>query len=350
MFSMHRSPRSANSTLDVYLDEIRDDALLSAAEERTLAEAIARGDRNAKTRLIQANLRLVVRVARDYIGRGLPLDDLIGEGNLGLIRAASEYDPRFGTRFSTYASYWIKQAIRAALTNTAATIRLPAHMVTLLQKWRRVERQLRRELGCEPTRDQIAASLELSDAQIMLVEHALTAGRIRRESTAADDSSGWSPDEFSDFREPPDAALEALDERNELSRRLDRLDDRERMVVSLRFGLEGDAPLTLKEIGRRLGVTREWVRKIELRAVAKLDDSNDDSSAALPSTPAPRRSPIRARRVRADVGAGDSRLTRGLFDSARFKVSSTAGVVAKLTPVPPTMPSTPPTSPNRAKP
>ncbi|GAC1334724.1 MAG: RNA polymerase sigma factor RpoD/SigA [Isosphaeraceae bacterium] len=303
MVPMQLSRRAANSTLDVYLDEIRDDALLTAAEERPLADAIARGDRNAKSRLIQANLRLVVRVARDYAGRGLPLDDLIGEGNLGLIRAASEYDPRFGTRFSTYASYWIKQAIRAALTNTAATIRLPAHMVTLLQKWRRVERQLRRELGCEPTRDQIAASLDLTEAQIVLVERALTAGQIRRESSAADDTYGWSPDDLSDFRDAPDAALEALDERSDLSRRLDRLDARERMVISLRYGLEGDAPLTLKELGRRLGVTREWVRKIELRAVAKLDDSAENSAADTPTpTSSPsRRSTIRARRVRADA-------------------------------------------------
>src|SRR6185312_16527114 len=110
-----------------------------------LAEAIARGDRDARTRMIRANLRLVVKIARDYVGRGLVLDDLIGEGNLGLIRAAEEYNPSFGTRFSTYASYWIKQAIRHALTNTTATIRLPAHMVGLLSKWRKAERALTRE-------------------------------------------------------------------------------------------------------------------------------------------------------------------------------------------------------------
>lgn len=303
MVPMPLSKQAANSTLDVYLEDIRDDALLTAAEERSLAEAIARGDRLAKSRLIQANLRLVVRIARDYAGRGLPLDDLIGEGNLGLIRAAAEYDPRFGTRFSTYASYWIKQAIRSALTNTAATIRLPAHMVTLLQKWRRVERQLRRELGCEPSREQIAASLDLTEAQIVLVEHALNAGQIRRESSSADDARGWSPDDLSDFRDAPEVALEALDERLELARRLERLDDRERMVISLRYGLEGKAPLTLKEIGRRLGVTREWVRKIELRAVAKLDDSASTTLKAEADPSPPRRSSIRAPRVRPSVAA-----------------------------------------------
>ncbi len=114
--------------------------MLTAAEECPLAEAIARGDKDARSRMIQANLRLVVKIARDYVGRGMILEDLIGEGNLGLIRAAEEFQPRFGTRFSTYAAYWIKQSIRHALINTTSTIRLPAHMVGLLTKWRRSER------------------------------------------------------------------------------------------------------------------------------------------------------------------------------------------------------------------
>ena len=146
--------------------------MLTAAEECELAEAIARGDRDARTRMIEANLRLVVKIARDYVGRGIALDDLIGEGNLGLIRAAEEFDPRFGTRFSTYASYWIKQAIRHALINTTSTIRLPAHMVGLLTKWRRAERSLCRELRRTPTFEEIAASLGLSETQKTLVAQA----------------------------------------------------------------------------------------------------------------------------------------------------------------------------------
>src|SRR3954451_24945123 len=149
------------NTLNLYLREIKDGPLLSAAEERELAEAIARGDRVARARMIQANLRLVVKIARDYLGRGMVLDDLIGEGNLGLIRAAEEFNPRFGTRFSTYASYWIKQGIRHALTNTAATIRLPAHMVTLLSKWRKAERAMYRDLGRMPGFDEVADALGL---------------------------------------------------------------------------------------------------------------------------------------------------------------------------------------------
>src|SRR5262249_1622448 len=150
------------TTLQLYLRAIKDDALLTAAEECALAEAIAHGDTASRSRMIQANLRLVVKIARDYVGRGIVLDDLIGEGNLGLIRAAEEFDPRCGTRFSTYASYWIKQAIRHALINTTSTIRLPAHMVGLLTKWRRAERTLCRDEGRAPTFDEVASYLRLS--------------------------------------------------------------------------------------------------------------------------------------------------------------------------------------------
>ena len=278
-------PTSLNTGgMDLYLREIRDDSLLSAAEECSLAVAIKAGDKDARSRMIRANLRLVVKIARDYAGRGMLLDDLIGEGNLGLIRAAEDFDPRFGTRFSTYASYWIKQAIRHALTNTTATIRLPAHMVTLLSKWRKAERSLTRELGQAPTFDQIAVTLGLSDAQRDLVERARRASQLRLEG--GDEESGWTPDDASDDREGPDAAIEADDERRHLLRRLDRLDDRERTIVSLRFGLEGNSPMTLKEVGRRLGVTREWVRKIEVRAVKKLEA---DAPAPKADAPKPRR-------------------------------------------------------------
>ena len=288
------------STLNTYLREIRDASLLSAAEERSLAEAIAQGDSDARARMIQANLRLVVKIAREYVGRGMSLDDVIGEGNLGLIRAAEEYDPRFGTRFSTYASYWIKQAIRHALINTTATIRLPAHMVGLLTKWRRAERALTKEFGCPPTSDQVAVSLGLSDSQKGLVEKAKRARHLRLESGGGEDGRSWSPDESPANRESPDAVLEADDEREDLLRRLDRLDARERAILALRFGLEGEVPLTLKEVGRRLGVTREWVRKIEIRAVRKLDDGDEDDDLAAPATATARKSPPRRARAADD--------------------------------------------------
>jgi RNA polymerase primary sigma factor len=258
--------------LQIYLQDIKDDSLLTADEERELAAAIARGDKDARKRMIEANLRLVVKIARDYLGRGIALDDLVGEGNLGLIRATQEFDPRFGTRFSTYASYWIKQAIRHALINTTATIRLPAHMVGLLTRWRRAERVLYRDLRRVPTFEEIATQLGLSEMQKTLVARALQARQLKLENSLAGDLNHWSPEEAVDGRAAPESSLEAEDERARLRSRLNRLDARERVILSWRYGLEGTSPLTLKEIGRRLGVTREWVRKIELRAVRKLDD------------------------------------------------------------------------------
>jgi RNA polymerase primary sigma factor len=281
--------------LQSYFRDINQISLLSPVEERDLAEAIARGDRDARGRMIQANLRLVVKIARDYLGRGMVLDDLIGEGNLGLIRAAEDYDPRFGTRFSTYASYWIKQAIRHALINTTATIRLPAHMYGLLTKWRRAERLLSRGRGCAPSFDDVASHLGLSETQKELVAKAHRARQIKLESSLGDEEGSWSLDESTDSGEGMEDTLEVTDERAEMLQRMDRLDDRERLVLTLRYGLAGEMPQTLKEIGLRLGVTREWVRKIELRAIAKLADAAAPSSAVSFERPArpksrPRRS------------------------------------------------------------
>ena len=272
--------RTKNSTvsnsLQVYLREIKDESLLTAAEECSLAEAIARGDLDARARMIQANLRLVVKIALDYSGRGMVLEDLIGEGNLGLIRAAEEFQPRFGTRFSTYASYWIKQAIRHALINTTPTIRLPAHMVGLLTKWRRAERTLYRKWGRVPTFEDLSTFLGLSETQKSLVAKAQRARHLKLESGIGSGSGHWSPEELGNRYEPVESMMEAEEDRQMLLRRLERLELRERTVLALRYGLEGELPLTLKEIGRRLGVTREWVRKIEIRAVHRLHNDEDD--------------------------------------------------------------------------
>jgi RNA polymerase primary sigma factor len=319
------------TSLQTYLQEIKDDALLTAAEERELAVAIARGDKDARKRMIEANLRLVVKIARDYVGRGIGIDDLIGEGNLGLIRAAEEFDPRFGTRFSTYASYWIKQAIRHALINTTATIRLPAHMVGLLTRWRRAERSLCRELRRSPSFEEVATLLGLSEAQKTLVSNAQRARQLKLESGMTGDVNRWSPEESIDRSAAPESALEAEDERALLLSRLDRLDDRERTILSLRYGLEGALPLTLKEIGRRLGVTREWVRKIEVRAVRKLDDREPDAprrgARRLPRramTPAPQAvptmSPMATSRPRSYAPA-----SRGRADGVRAASRAAAG-------------------------
>jgi RNA polymerase primary sigma factor len=295
---------SAANSLQVYLREIRDESLLNAAEEHALADAIARGDKDARTRMIQANLRLVVKIAREYVGRGMVLEDLIGEGNLGLIRATEEFEPRFGTRFSTYASYWIKQAIRHALINTTSTIRLPAHMVGLLTKWRRAERALCRDMGRAPSFDEVASLLGLSEAQKVLVAKACQARQLKLESTIAMEPGRPSASASTDQNTAPDALLEAADERRILLARMERLDVRERTILALRYGLEGERPLTLKEIGGRLSLTREWVRKIELRAVRKLDENYEKGqTAGATRSPRPRstRQPSRAQASQIDT-------------------------------------------------
>jgi RNA polymerase primary sigma factor len=267
-----RDSSQPTSSLDLYLREIQFDALLTPAEETALALAIARGDQDAKARMIRANLRLVVKIARDYLNRGLSLEDLIGEGNLGLIRACQEFNPSYNVRFCTYAAHWIKQAIRHALTNTTATIRLPAHMVGILGRWRRAERTLTRELGRPPRHEELARSLGLTASQRELVAHALRSTHLSHDGGSGDEDDSWCSDEAPAPYSPPEAALEAAEDRRELSRRLERLDDRERAILTLRYGLGGGTPMTLRDVGRKLGVTREWVRKIELRAVRKLDD------------------------------------------------------------------------------
>lgn len=266
--------------LQTYFQDINEVSLLTADDERRLAGAIAMGDEAARARMISANLRLVVRIARDYQGRGMSLDDLIGEGNLGLIRAAKEFDPDFGTRFSTYAGYWIKQPIRHSLINTATTIRLPAHMIGLLTKWRRAERALTRDLGRSPGFDEIADHLELTSMQRSLVAKARRANQVKLESAAAEEDDYWAPDHSVDPADEPGVEVELHDDRADLARRMEVLDDRERFVLHHRYGLGGSPILTLKEIGERLGITREWVRKLELRAVRKLDGSQPAPAVA----------------------------------------------------------------------
>ena len=244
---------------------------LSRDEERELAEAVAAGDRAARDRLIRANLGLVVTIARRLLGRGLDLDDLVGEGNLGLIRAAEEFDPCVGTRFSTYAVYWIKQAIRDALIRTTAAIRVPDRVVGLLTKWRRAERALGGELGRPPRFDEIASCLGLSETRKLLVARALDAGRFLPTGGRGVGADYRLSDEVADQQGPAEERVEAEDERAVAWRLIRRLGTRERAILMLRYGLEGEI-LTLEQIGRRLGVTRERVRKLEARALRKLGE------------------------------------------------------------------------------
>jgi len=243
---------------------------LSRDEEREVAALIAGGDQAARNRLVLANLGLVITIARKYQGHGLALDDLVGEGNLGLIRAAGDFDPDYGTRFSTYAGYWVRQAIRDALINRTATIRLPAHMVRLLSRWKRAEQYLCQEKKCPPSFDEVAAYLGLTQSEQKLVQRAQHTFRVKHESGIQADQDDWSSDEPFNAYPRTDDSVRTQEDREDLASRMRCLDERELRVLKFRFGLGGESPLTLKEVGKHMGLTKEWIRVIEQRALRKL--------------------------------------------------------------------------------
>jgi RNA polymerase primary sigma factor len=261
------------SPLETYLREINETALLSADEEKDLARRIGEGDTESRDRMVRANLRLVVNIARGYTGKGLALQDLIEEGNLGLLRAVEGFDPNMNTRFSTYASYWIKQSIKRALVNTAKTIRIPAYMVELLAKWRRATNKLTDELGRPPTPEEIAKLLGLPKKKLNIIKKAI---RVYNSVPQADQGDqGWSIEEMlMDGRaKTPDDEMVDSDDLKHVMILLDKMDIREATVLRMRFGLNDEEPKTLKEIGECLGLTRERVRQIESEALAKLNES-----------------------------------------------------------------------------
>jgi len=259
------------SWLDTYFREIDQTPLLKADEERQLAYRIRdNGDIVARDQMVRANLRLVVNIARSYVGKGLTLPDLIEEGNLGLLRAVEGFDPTMNTRFSTYASYWIKQAIRRALVNTAKTIRIPVHMVELLSKWNRAQLQLQDKLGRTPTPEEVARSVGLPKKKVASIQKAIKVSTL---ATPPDgDQDGWSIDEMlQDGRSrAPDSDMVETDDREHVLGLLGKMDPREATVLRLRFGIDNQDPMTLKQIGECLGLTRERVRQIESEALTKL--------------------------------------------------------------------------------
>lgn len=278
-----RPVQALQTPLETYLREINETALLSAEEEQALAERIGQGDVRARDRMVRANLRLVVNIARGYTGKGLSLPDLIEEGNLGLLRAVEGFDPAMGTRFSTYASYWIKQSIKRALINSAKTIRIPAYMVELLSKWRRANARLTEELGRTPTPEEIARVLGLPRKKLPIIKKAI---RIYNSTPQTDQAeAGWSLGEMvMDERvKTPEDELVENDVLKHVLSMMETMDPREATVLRMRFGLDDMEPHTLKEIGEQLGLTRERVRQIETEALSKLGDGLRDPREREPA-------------------------------------------------------------------
>jgi RNA polymerase primary sigma factor len=257
-------------SLRLYLRSIGRVELLTAEEEISLAQRIEKGDMVAKRHMVEANLRLVVSIAKGYLGRGLGFLDLIQEGSLGLIRAVEKFDYRRGYKFSTYATWWIRQAVTRAIADKARTIRIPVHMVEKLNRVAHVERQLVQRLGREPEPKEIAAELKITVREVRDILR-VAQMPVSLEKPVGDEDESELGDFVADDQteEPFDAATENL-QREDIQRALDALPERERQVIELRYGLRGHEPLTLEEVGRAFGVTRERIRQIENNTLKKL--------------------------------------------------------------------------------
>lgn len=268
----------SDDSVRLYLREIGKIPLLNAEEELTLAQRVVAGDKKAKDKMAEANMRLVVSIAKRYSGRGLDFLDLIQEGNTGLLRAVEKFDPDKGFKFSTYATWWIRQAITRAIADQARTIRIPVHMVETINKLLRTQRRMTQELNREPTIEELAKELEMEPEK---VEYVI---KIKQDITSLDAGVGRDGEDedsvLGDFIEDEDSATPEESATNQLLKEqvqavLSTLSDREQKIIKMRFGLENGKSHTLEEVGQEFAVTRERIRQIEAKALAKLRKHKD---------------------------------------------------------------------------
>ncbi len=265
-----RTSYDGDTAIKLYLREIGQVKLLTPQEEIELAARIKKGDKRAREHMIKANLRLVVKIARDYEGIGLPLLDLISEGNIGLMKAVERFDPAKGGKLSTYGSWWIKQAIKRALANQSKTIRLPVHLVDKIAKMRRRGMQLQEELGREPTDEELAEALQTTASRIAQMRMASIRPTSLDAPIGDDDSNSYSEVVQDENAETPYEMLEDKTVTGMLAEMVTKLDPREATILRFRFGLDGGSERTLEEVGKKFNVTRERVRQIQNIALRKM--------------------------------------------------------------------------------
>jgi RNA polymerase primary sigma factor len=267
-----KTSQAAQTPLTSYIREVNGTQLLTAQQEKILGQRIQEGDVEARDHLIRANLRFVIRIARQFQGRGLTLEDMVQEGNMGLMRAAEAFDPEHGTRFTTYAKFWITQSIQRALCNQTRSVRVPHYAHDLAKKWRQAESQLTDQLGCKPSADEVAARIGATRRQRTIIQEAL---RVQEHSngTGEETDKASTLDNLTDWHwHGPEDRTTQREELEKMFTLIDRLDEREVAILRLRYGLTGEEPQTLVAIGRHLDLTRERVRQLEVQALRKLRD------------------------------------------------------------------------------